>query len=184
MRNIDPYKFSISYQESVSSLYTALTGMKRIPKRDAGGNLVPGQYDEIIIPNATPLLTKEGGERFLSIMNTSMDKFNPLGMMKDQDCARSAASTTRQLAQTITLNADMYIQDYNTHPERLLDWDAFLKNLMSALYSFATLAKDGHFTEFAKDIMSAQNPTPELEAKAPGGGIWSHLLKPIKGNND
>ena len=178
VKNIDPYKFSLTYQESVNALYTALTGIKRIPKHDAAGNLVPGQYDEIEIPNAYPLLTKEGGERFLDIMITSMDKFNPLANLSDTDCARSAAMTARQLARTITLSADKYIKDFAAHHERLNDWDAFLKNLMSSLYIFATVAKNGHFTNFARDIMSAQNPTPELEPKAPGS-MWSHLLKPF-----
>jgi len=152
----EPYGFSISYSVSVDNLITILTGWKRISKKLPDGSPVPNEYEEVEVPNSYPVLTREGGKRVRSILEMNMDKFNPIGKMKDRDCAHAAAGAMRSLADTITLNADVYLYDYDKDPTRkLVDWNAYLENLMDGLYRFATLARDGHFITFAGKIMSA-----------------------------
>lgn len=166
----EPYGYSITYTESVEHVITMLTGYKQVPRHDLNTHEpLPGEYDEVLIPNAYPLLTREGGRRVRAIFEMSMDKFNPLGNFSDEDCAAAAAEVERRLAATITLNADYYIYDYETDPARMLqDWDAFLKALTHSLYRFATLAKNGHFTNFAKAIMTESiQPRPQ-ESEKPG----------------
>ncbi|MEM3245921.1 MAG: hypothetical protein QXN16_04085 [Candidatus Micrarchaeaceae archaeon] len=173
----EPYGFSITYQESVNELFTMLTGYKLVPRRDAENNIIPGEYVEVQIPNSFPLLTKEGGYRAKQIFEMNFDKFNPIGNITDHDCAMAASEVERRLAQTITLNADRYIYEYEKDPSaKLSDWDAFLKQLSESLYRFATLAKNGHFINFAKAIMGEQVGY-QPEAQPERHGILRQLFK-------
>lgn len=165
----EPYGFSISYKESVDNLYTLLTGRRLVPKRDEKGDPIPGVYDEIEIPNSHPILTPSGGAQVRAVLSMNMDKFNPIADLKDSDCAEAAATCERTLAAEITLNAPDYLYDYATHAGRsIVIWDAWLKNLTHSLYNFATLARDGHFINFAGKTMSmGYNDRPPVQE--PGG---------------
>lgn len=173
----EPYGFSITYTESVEHVMTMLTGYKQVPKHDLQtGDPIPGEYDEIQVPNAYPLLTKEGGRRVRAIFEMSMDKFNPLGKFSDYDCAVAAAEVEIRLAATITINSAEYLYDYSADPaRRLQDWDAFLKALTHSLYRFATLARDGHFVNFAAKIMTESYQPRMGEPERPG--ILRQLFK-------
>lgn len=182
MTHSEPYGFSISYSQSVDNLYSILSGRKRVPKKNAQGDPVPGEYDEIEIPNSYPLLTHEGAVRVKAILEMNMDKFNPIASLKDSDCAEAAAQTERAIAAEITLNANNYIYDYESDPtSKLVVWDAFLKNLTHSLYRFATLARDGHFINFAGKIMSSKfEDQPELQQPSP----LRRLFQRPRGNNN
>lgn len=172
----EPYGFSITYTESVEHIMTMLTGYKQVPKHNSEGEPLPGEFDEILVPNAYPLLTKEGGRRVRAIFEMSMDKFNPLGKFNDYDCAVAAAEVETRLASTITISANQYLYGYEDDPSRrLLDWDSFLKALTHSLYRFATLARDGHFTNFAKAIMTESIQPHLQEQQSPG--ILRQLFK-------
>ena len=161
----EPYGFSIAYQESIENIYTLLTGRKRVPKTDPEGRPIPGQWDEVTLPNAYPLLTPEAGSRVRNILEISMDKFNPIAKLKDIDCAVAAAEVERALGATITLNANDYLYDYeNRAVVALTTWDSYLKSLTQSLYRFATLARDGHFINFAKAIMTYNPTSPPMPA--------------------
>ena len=162
--NNEPYGFSISYSQSVANLYTILSGRKLVPKKNAAGDPLPGEYDEIEIPNSYPMLTHEGAVRVRAILEINMDKFNPIANLRDSDCAEAAAQTERSIAAEITLNADRYIYDFESDAaSKLVVWDAFLKNLTYSLYRFATLARNGHFINFAGKIMSSSFDHPQTD---------------------
>ena len=180
--NNEPYGFSISYAQSVDNLYTMLSGRKRVPKKNAQGDPIPGEYDEIEIPNSYPLLSHEGAVRVRAILEMNMDKFNPIASLKDSDCAEAAAQTERAIAAEITLNANNYIYNYDNDPaSKLVVWDAFLKNLTHSLYRFATLARNGHFINFAGKIMSSSfDDHPTEQQPSP----LRRLFQRPRGNNN
>lgn len=183
-QNNEPYGFSISYQSSVDNAYTMLTGFKRVVKRDAKGDPIPGQYDEVEIPNSSPMLTQEGGKKLRLILEQNMDKFNPIGNLTEQDCAKAAADVERALAATITLQAAKYLYNYWTDPAgKELEWDAYVKNLTGSMFRFATLAKKGHFIEFAKGIMSESHEVNGNLSDGQGmrGALARAFSRPRKG---
>lgn len=178
----EPYGFSISYSQSVDNLITILTGYKRVPKKDAAGAPLVGEYDDIIIPNSYPILTREGGVRLRSVLEMNMDKFNPIGNQSEGDCAEAAWGTQITLANQITINADKYLYEYDKDPSTKLGvWDAYLEDLARGLYRFASLAKKGHFINFAGKIMGASyEPNGLME---PPRGLRALFSKPRKDVN-
>ncbi len=185
-KNNDPYKFSITYEESVAAIFTQLSGYVEIKQYDENGKS-KGYSNSIKIPGAEPLLTLEAAKRVREILISSMDKFNPLSNMRDEDCAHTAGTVSRSLSMTITLNADKYLIDYENDPSKLMVWTSYHSSLENSLYSFAALAKDGHFIKFAGQIMAAENPVNPAEVYEPKRRILdmfkSTQPKQIQGEN-
>jgi hypothetical protein len=183
----EPYGFSISYSQSVDNLVTILTGYKRVPKKDPTGAPLPGEYDDIMIPNSFPILTREGGVRLRSVLEMNMDKFNPIGNQSESDCAEAAWGTEITLADQITINADKYLYEYDKDPSTKLGvWDAYLEDLARGLYRFASLAKKGHFINFAGKIMNAGYDTQGGMQEPPRGlrALFSKPRKDVNPNAD
>ena len=173
----EPYGFSISYSKSVDNLITTLTGIRRVPKKDERtGDPLPGEWADVEVPNSFPLLTKMGGSRVRAVLEMNMDKFNPIANLSDYQCAQAAGYACITLASEVTLNAPTYIYEYEKDASgKLLEWDAYLGNLMLNLFTFATLAKKGQFITFAGKILSASYDSANAQQQPTGlRRLFSH----------